>query len=119
MAGAERRRSPRVAKQFIVRYRCPEIGQTQWLVSPIKDLSTVGLRFFGEYGYTIGTELELELSLPLAPKPLPGTGRVIWQRRQGTTKMTEHGVEFVDFDPPAHQVIAQTVKALAQKPSAS
>ena len=119
MAGEERRRSPRIAKQFIVRYRCPEIGQTQWLASPIKDLSTVGVRFFGEYGYKIGADLEMELSLPIETKPIPVKGRVVWQRRHSQSKMTELGAEFIDLDPPALQVVTQTVKTLFQKRSGS
>ena len=119
MGGEERRRSPRIEKRFIVKYRCPTIGQTQWLASPIKDLSAVGIRFFGEYGYTVGADLELELSLPVTEKPVPAKGRVVWQQRHGDGKMTEHGVEFLELDPPAQQHIAQMIKILVEKRASS
>ena len=111
----ERRRSPRVNKRFMVKYRSPDEGQSEWLMSPIKDLSTVGVRFFADSGYAVGSFMELQLCLPAFKEPVVTRGQVIWQRRPGPTIMTEHGVEFLHLEQADLERISQVTKYFLKK----
>ncbi len=96
--GHEQRGSPRVAHSIMVRYRCPERGEMQWGISPLRDLSVGGARFFSERPFSAGTALDLHLMLPVAKQPVVLTGRIAWAR-PGRLGMTELGVTFEPSDP--------------------
>jgi len=109
------RRAPRIERPFIVKYRCPEIGQTEWLMSPMRNLSVSGVRFIGEHGFAMGSVLDLQLCLPNAAQPITAKGLVVWTRRLDPGPMSEHGVTFSEADPATTQQIAQAVEFFLRK----
>ena len=106
----ERRRAPRIDRRLMMRYRSPASGKTQWMVSPLRDISAMGIRFIGDTGFPVGTVLEVQMQLPMTTKPLTVMARVVWLRGGTGGKMAEHGVEFIDLTPPARQQIAQATE---------
>lgn len=114
MTNEERRRSPRIDRRFMVKYRCPSRGQAQWMMSPIKNISSSGVRFIGETGYPTGVVLELLLHLPTSTEAVPVNGVVVWQRG-GAMQLTEHGVQFVSASAAAKQQIQQALEFLLKK----
>ena len=89
----EQRRVPRVRRSFIARYRIPSRDRTNWLVSPLRDLSSGGARFLSEYPFEVGALLEMALLLPASPQPITVKARVAWTKpwRAG---LMELGVTF-------------------------
>lgn len=115
MAAEERRRAPRVDKRFMVKYQCQALGHTQWMLSPIRDLSALGVRFVGEFAFAKGTELDMQIVLPILEESLPARGVVVWQRPGQAPKTFEHGVEFVDSDPRIFDQLSKAVEHFLKK----
>ena len=111
----ERRGAPRVDKRFMVKYRCPAAGQTEWMLSPIRDLSTKGIRFISELGFTVGNELELQLCLPTADQPVAIGATVMWAKPASTKDLTEHGVSFSEQDADAKQQVERATEFFLRK----
>ena len=113
--GEERRRAPRIDRRLMVRYRRPTSGKPQWMVSPLRDFSAMGIRFIGETGFPVGTVLEVQMQLPSSPEPLTVMTRVVWLRGGTAGKLAEHGVEFVDPSPQARQQIMQATEVFLRR----
>ena len=109
---AEHRRDPRIARGFMVRYRLPK--ETAWSVSPLRDLSTSGSRFLGERAFEVGTDLELQLVLPLAKEPLVLQARVA-RASAGPMHLVEYGVTFQVEDASVQQMIDVAVAHFLRK----
>ncbi len=114
MSEDDRRRSPRISRRFMIRYRCPASNQTQWMVSPIKDFSGTGARFISECAFPIGTVLDLELQVSTCPLPIPLQGTVVWSKL-GPGQLTEHGVTFLNPDAVAQQEILKVTRFFLEK----
>jgi len=56
----ELRRRPRVAHRLLVRYQPPVEGAAEWLVSPLRDLSSGGARFLSEHPFAMGETFDLQ-----------------------------------------------------------
>ena len=104
----EHRRSPRVAFRLLARYRLPGEPGATWLVSPLRDLSSGGARFFSEYAFAVGELFKLQLLLPVAAEPVWVMARVAWVR-PGIMKMVELGVTFDAGDAAIQRLIDETV----------
>ena len=107
----ENRRRPRVSHPFMVRYR-PDTGMPKnrgWFVSPLRDLSSGGARFFSEQAVEPGVLLQTQLLLPTAAQPVEVKARVAWARpvRFG---MTELGVTFDPADVGSQERIDAAVE---------
>ena len=114
--GAENRRTPRMARSFMLRYQPPE--QSAWLLSPLRDLSSGGARFLSEHAFTAGDLFDIQLVLPTASRPVELKVRVAWAKpwRAG---LFEVGVTFDPGDAGIQQTIDEAVKRLfaTQKPA--
>jgi hypothetical protein len=77
-------------------------------VSPLRDLSSSGARFLGERAFEVGTELELQLVLPMAKEPLALQARVA-RAASGPMRLVEYGVVFQADDAGVRQMIADAV----------
>lgn len=112
MSDHEHRRSPRITQGFLVRYRRP--GETSWFVSSLRDLSSHGVRFIGECVFDVGTELELQLVLPMAKGPLALQGRVI-RTTPGPMRLTAYGVTFQAGEASVQEMIDEAVAYFLRK----
>lgn len=110
----EHRRAPRVARSVIVRYRCPEAGQTVWLVSPLRDVSSGGARFLSEQTVAIGRTIEMQLMLPTASQPVSLLARVV-RTKPAQTGLIEVGVTFSTADVAVQRAIDRAVAHFLHK----
>lgn len=108
MSDADNRQSPRIARSFMVRYRVPTPGRTGWLVSPLRDLSSSGVRFVCEKAFDVGLILEMELLLPTAKQPVPLRAKVVWTKPV-QWGMVELGATFEPVDATVQQMINDAV----------
>lgn len=116
MGEAENRRSPRVARSFMARYRVARAQESLWLVSPLRDLSSGGARFLSERtSLAAGDPLEMQLILPTAQQPLPLNARVAWVKRGALMTTVEVGVTFDPGDSAIQQTIDDAVKHFLKK----
>jgi Tfp pilus assembly protein PilZ len=115
MSQAEHRRAPRIAHPFMVRYQPP--GKNAWLMSPLRDLSSGGARFFSEHVFTGGDVFEVQLVLPSSAQPVPLKARVAWVKpwRAG---LLEIGITFDPGDVGVQRTIDEAVSRLiGRKPA--
>ena len=116
MSPSERRRFPRIAHPFIVRYRFPHMQDAAWRAAPVRNLSGEGACFRCEYAFVVGHVVELQLSLPTSKQPIPLRGRIIWAKLVNPTlNLYEYGVVFDAIDAATRQLIAETVTAFLRK----
>lgn len=99
----------------MVKYQTASTGAGQWRMSPLRDLSTTGIRFVAEGAFPVGTALELQVCLPAAAQAISVSGRVVWARSAGAGGMTEHGVSFESLNAATQQQIAQVVEFFLRK----
>jgi len=78
-------------------------------------LSSSGARFLGEQAFTVGTELDVQLLLPLAEQPVALHARVAWVK-PGPMHLTEYGVTFQVDEPGTQQVLDVAVEHFLRKP---
>ena len=109
----EQRQAPRVAHQFIARYR-PVTGNTGWLMSPLRDLSSGGARFLSEHPFLAGETVEMQLILPTSSQPVLLRARVAWAKpaKLGTVEL---GVAFDPEDTGVQRAIDKAVVYLLTK----
>ena len=112
MSDSEHRRDPRIVHGFMVRYRRP--AERSWLVSPLRDLSSSGARLLGERAFEVGTELELQLVLPMEKEPLALQARVAWAK-PGPMALVEYGITFQVDEAAVQETIAAAVAHFLRK----
>ena len=110
----EQRRHPRVERSFLVRYREQGKSQSEWMMSPLKDLSLGGARFLCGRRFEVGTMVDMELVLPVAREPVPVTGRVV-RAKDAMAGLIEHGVVFEGVDSAQGQAIGEAVERFLKK----
>jgi len=112
-APGEKRRAPRVARGFMVRYRRAGSGG-QWAVSSLKDLSRGGARFSADIALEPGDTLDLQLMLPVSRDPVAVKAKVAWARA-GVFGTTEIGVAFDVGDGAILRTLDAAVAQLTHK----
>ena len=105
----ERRKAPRVESQLLVKFKAAGDPQAKWQMTPLKDMSSGGVRFIAEAPCELGALLELQLLLPTLAAPLRLTGRVVWVRPASVPQLMEYGVELTDLSPTQRADIEQLV----------
>ena len=110
----EQRRSPRIRRSFMVRYRSPGLLEAVWLVSPLRDLSSGGARFLSERPFAVGSLLETQLLLPASRDPILLRARVTWAK-PWRFKIAEIGVTFEVDDSKKQDAINDAVVRLLQR----
>ena len=108
------RRDPRISHAFMVRYKPPPKDATQ-LVSPLRDLSSGGARFFSEYPFQQGEEFEAQLVIPQAIQPVMVKAKVAWVK-PFKMNMVEVGITFSAGDMIMQQAIDDAVAHFLKKP---
>ena len=107
-SGSEHRHMPRVEQHFMVRYRLVGGPVGEQFISPLRDLSRSGARWFSELPLRNGARLELSLSLPTAPQPVHVQAKVVWTK-PARLSMTELGVTFEPVDAKTQGMIDEVV----------
>ena len=114
MGEAEHRRAPRVARPFMVRYQPP--GQSTWLISPLRDLSSGGARFLSEHAFKGGEVFEVRIVLPTASQPVPLKARVAWTKPQ-RSGLLEIGITFNPGDAGIQRTIDEAISRFLDRKS--
>ena len=114
MSQPEQRRSRRVNRSLLIRYRGPTMPEGTWLISPLRDFSSSGARFLTERFFRVGESLDIQLVLPVARDPAVLTGHVVW-KRPSTMGLTELGVTFTAERPETQQLIDVAVAQFLRK----
>lgn len=107
MSGDEQRREPRVSHGFMIRFRA-EGASSGWLVSPLRDLSRGGARFFSERPFDVGTVLDAYLVLPASEAPVSLQAKIA-RSQPAPMGMVELGVTFQPVDAAAQDAIDAAV----------
>ena len=110
----ELRKTPRVKRQFMIRYRSATMERVTWQVAPLRDFSRTGARFLSERHYDAGHLLKLQLMLPMSQQPLNLTGRIAWTKPV-QLNMVELGVTFDAADPGINQMLNDAAAHFLQK----
>ena len=116
-ATQQRRVTPRVARQLIVRYRSrPE---APWRPATLKDLSCDGARLLSEETFEPTQSLQLQFGLPLFPQPVQIVGRVAWKKPafSGHLQITEYGFSFTGVDAAIRQALTNAVQRFLKRSS--
>jgi len=114
MIEPERRRTPRIKKGFLIKYRCPAHGTPGWEMSPLTDFSPGGARFLIEEDFPVGAALELQMVLPMSESDVLLRGRLAWKRDRGRSTLREIGVEFTDVSPEVQQQLVHAASFFAK-----
>ncbi len=108
--GAERRRAPRIAQTFVVKYHWEEDGQPKWGLSQTKDLSATGLRFVADRLFPVGALLDFEIRVSTMTEPLKVKGKVVWVKPLPLIPTAEHGIEFAELDDATKHTVQRAVE---------
>jgi hypothetical protein len=111
---AEHRQFPRISHPFMARYRLQVPEPTEWMVSPLRDLSSGGARFLSERPLAVGSMLEMRLMLPGSVTPILLKARVAWSK-PAQLNMVELGVAFDPGDTAIQQSIDASVAHFLRK----
>lgn len=107
--GKERRRFPRKDTQAKVRVTAGDLRNLAFQASlPSLDVSIGGVFLQSEFFLKLGTELELEFTLPGVSERIQCTGRVVREERQAGPRGTRSGfaVQFVRYGEGAWLALA-------------
>lgn len=113
---SDQRRSPRVEHHFMARYAIPLRSPKQWLISPLKDLSSGGARFISEHKFSVNETFDLQLVLPTINEPVALSATIAWVR-PGPMNMFEVGITFSPGDTAMQAVIDAAVARFVGRPS--
>ena len=105
----DRRRTPRVESQLLVKFRQLGDPSEKWHMAPLKDISSTGIRFTTDQAFPGDATLELQLLLPTSAAPLHLTGRVMWAHPSPLPPLTDYGVAYADFQPAQREEIERIV----------
>jgi Tfp pilus assembly protein PilZ len=103
----QNRQHPRVKSRFIVSYRLAENDEIIDM-SQISNLSQGGIAFKTNIKFNPGTELILNLRIPLAPEPVKIIGRVVGSSAVGNNHYDTR-IQFVNIDEKYRKSLIDTI----------
>ena len=116
--GDEKRREHRIPVRIPVSMSTIET----FLDSEIMNLSKGGIFVKADITFPLGTEIELEFTLPRTKKPIQATGVVVWSRTKGGEKSAsfpEHepgmGIQFKDIKMKELEILLDEIERLMEK----
>ena len=96
----------------MIRYQ--PTGRTNWLMSPLRDLSSGGARFLSEHVFNAGDIFEMQLMLPNSTQPVQLKARIAWIKPWRGTLM-EVGVTFNPGDAGIQRVLDEAIGRLIDR----
>jgi Tfp pilus assembly protein PilZ len=109
----QNRQHPRVKSRFIVSYRLTEKDEIIDL-SQINNLSQGGIAFNTNIKFDTGTELILNLRIPLAPEPVKIIGRVVGSSEVGNNHYNTR-IQFLTIDEKYRKSLIDTINHQLKK----
>jgi hypothetical protein len=112
--GPERRKFPRIGGKFLVSYRIADkddlIDITQ-----TKNVSLGGILLTTDRAFKPGTNLMVEVRLPIDPKPIQIVARVIESKELMKGLIYDTHLEFVSIDENHKNMVAKTIEHILKK----
>ena len=109
----DKRRFPRVGRNWFVHYKRQESVASEWNVGRVNDLSASGVCFSTNESLEVKAGLKMKFNLPIPLLQLV-RGTVVW-RRKGRTQQYEYGITFEGINPQDAGEIDQLVRNLLKK----
>lgn len=111
----EKRKYPRIPGHFVVSYRVME-KQEKMEISQTKDLSAGGMRITTDNKFEPGTELILEVRLPVSSELIKLVGTVIDSREVSKNWVYDTRIKFVAIGESRHsKIISDTINYYLKK----
>ena len=110
----EKRKYPRVDARFVVSYRIVEDDNIMDL-SQIKNLSLGGMLFTTMDHFDPGTQLSIEMRVPVDPHPVEIVGRVVDSCKVSKESIYNTRIEFLTVDEHHINKIKETIKLCLSK----
>jgi len=114
----EKRQSPRIARNFIVKHRLHHDGNSiDWDACFIKNISLKGCYYSSSRPYNVGELLDLQIRLPTLPEPVLLFGKVKRCSCEVGKPVNLYGiaVEFTNLDEEQKKCLAETVSFFLPK----
>jgi Tfp pilus assembly protein PilZ len=107
--GPERRKSPRMAVNFVVSYRIEDAADS-FDLSQTKDLSQGGMLLTTNKPFEAGTRLLMILRFPLVPQKIEVTGIVVGSREVVRDIIYETRIQFLNIDQEFFNKLGEFIK---------
>ncbi len=106
--GSERRKGPRINKNFVVSYRI--YGDPDNVdISQTRNVGEGGIMLTTNRIFDSGTVLAIEIKLPFVPTPIRLLGKVLDSREIARNLIYETRLVFTYLDDESKQVVKNTV----------
>jgi len=113
-SGRERRRYPRINKNFVVSYRI--YGDPNNIdISQTKNVSEGGMLLTTNRAFDRGTVLAIEIRLPLFPEPIRLLGKILQSKMIARNLIYETRLSFSYMDDHSKQFVRNTVNHFSKK----
>lgn len=113
-SGSERRRGPRVNKNFVVSYRV--YGEADNVdISQTRNIGEGGMMLTTNRAFDTGTILSFEIKLPFLPSPIRMLGRILESKEIARNLIYETRLIFTYMDDESKEVIKNTVDFFSKK----
>ncbi len=114
MSQAERRGTGRIIRPLLIRYRPQGRVDLNWHMSPLRDLSQSGARFVSEQAFSLGTALEVQLTLPIRRESIRAGAKII-RTHALSPQLFEYGIAFGPLASDVQHSIDVTVDHFMKK----
>lgn len=112
--GVEKRRSPRVNKNFVVSYRI--YGEADNIdISQTKNVGEGGMLLTTNRAFDPGTILAIEIRLPFMPTPIRLLGKILESKEIARNLIYETRLLFTYMDDESKEFVKNTVNYFSKK----
>jgi hypothetical protein len=113
--GADKRRYPRIAKSFMIRFRINQSEDytmilSDWDMVAINDLSAMGVNFNYNKNLGIGSTLEFKLNISRSMQTIRCTGKVVRISKNRNYPTYSIAIAFADIDKEDIEIINKTAE---------
>ena len=110
-SAVERRRFQRIDSNLPLRYKNLKTA-TVPMGSVTKDISEGGMRFKTNEFISLACRLVVEITLPMAPKPIKAISKVAWIRKLSSGEQYELGNQFLEISKEDKALITDYMSRL-------
>ena len=115
---SKQRRATRVARHYMLRARRvdPPDPLGGWDISTVRNISEKGILFYSPHNYTLGSKLEIRLTLPFLKENCTCWGIVVRCLPSTEVKNNyEVGVDLSDIEEKSKKAFCENIKFLITK----
>lgn len=115
--GENLRKHPRIARNFVARFRVKDRPDSEWQLSTLKDISEGGCYFYSATPFEIGQVLETRILFPSSKEPIEFLGEVKRCDSEGSGQFSRFGigVYFMGMDEQKKKEFIETIVFFLKK----